>query len=213
MVVVAGEPFIAHQLRLLARQGITEIVICAGHLGEQIAAYVGEGAGFGCNVKYSFDGGRPLGTGGAVGRALPLLGERFFVMYGDSYLLASFWAVLRGFERAHQPALMTVFRNAGRWDISNVEFVDGVIRNYSKIERTPAMLHIDYGLGVLSAGAVRAWPANGGAFDLADLYGDLVQRGLLAGFEVEERFYEIGSPTGLRETDTFLRRQSHGERR
>jgi NDP-sugar pyrophosphorylase family protein len=211
MIEVAGEPFIAHQLRLLAHQGINDIVICAGYLGEQIEAYVADGTAFGCRVRYSFDGGRLLGTGGALRKALPLLGDRFFVMYGDSYLPTTFAAILQAFERAGLPALMTVFRNAGRWDTSNVEFVDGVIHRYDKVDRMPAMLHIDYGLGVLARDALAVrWATD--AFDLADLYRDLAARGLLAGFEVDERFYEIGSPAGLGETDRFLRQRSSGDR-
>ena len=207
MIEVAGKPFIAHQLRLLVHQGISEIVICAGYLGEQIEAYVGDGGTFGCNVRYSFDGDRLLDTGGALRKALPLLGDRFFVMYGDSYLPTPFAPIQQALERTGLPALMTVFRNAGRWDTSNVEFVEGSIRSYDKVDRTPAMLHIDYGLGILAANVVHDWTADG-AFDLADLYRDLVRRGLLAGFEVQERFYEIGSPAGIRETDMFLRQQS-----
>jgi NDP-sugar pyrophosphorylase family protein len=203
LVEVAGEPFIAHQLRQLASQGIGDIVVCAGHLGEQIREYVGDGAGFGCRVRYSFDGDRQLGTGGALQKAMPLLGDRFFVMYGDSYLPTRFAPVLRAFERAGLPALMTVFRNAGRWDTSNVEFADGVIRRYDKIDRTPAMLHIDYGLGLAAADALKMWPIDG-VFDLADFYRDLARRGRLAGLDVAERFYEIGSPDGLGETDAFL---------
>jgi hypothetical protein len=129
------------------------------------------------------------------------------VMYGDSYLPTPFAPIEQAFESAGLLALMTVFRNAGRWDTSNVEFADGAIRRYDKVDRTPAMLHIDYGLGILAANAVHDWTTNG-PFDLADLYRDLVRRSLLAGCEVAERFYEIGSPDGIRETDMFLRRQS-----
>jgi NDP-sugar pyrophosphorylase family protein len=211
MIEVAGEPFVAHQLRLLARQGIANIVICAGHLGEQIKAYVADGAAFGCSVQYSFDGDKLLGTGGALRRALALLPGQFFVMYGDSYLPTPFAPVLQAFQRAKLPALMTVFRNAGRWDTSNVEFVDGVIRRYDKAELTPKMLHIDYGLGIVDASIMRTWQ-GGDAFDLAELYRDLARQGLLAGFEVHDQFYEIGSEAGLSETDAFLRHRSSGER-
>jgi NDP-sugar pyrophosphorylase family protein len=204
LVEVAGEPFIAHQLRLLASRGICDIVVCAGHLGEQITEYVGDGTDFGCRVRYSFDGDRLLGTGGALQKAMPLLGDRFFVMYGDSYLPTRFAPVLSAFERTGLPALMTVFRNAGRWDTSNVEFADGIIRRYDKVDRTPAMLHIDYGLGIIAVEAFAVRPADE-AFDLADFYRDLARRGRLAGLEVAERFYEIGSPEGLGETDAFLR--------
>ena len=210
MVEVAGEPFIAHQLRLLAGQKINEIVICAGYLGEQIEAHVGDGAAFGCSVRYSFDGDRPLGTGGALRKALPSLSDPFIVMYGDSYLPTPFAPILTAFDRAGLAALMTVFRNVGRWDTSNVEFVDGVILRHDKVDRTPAMLHIDYGLGLFSASGLQAWTA-GDRFDLADLYSEMARRGRLAGFEVHERFYEIGSPAGLKETDKYLRRQSSGK--
>jgi NDP-sugar pyrophosphorylase family protein len=154
-------------------------------------------------VRYSYDGARLRGTGGALRQALPMLGERFLVMYGDSYLDTRLRPAYEAFLRSGLPALMTVFQNAGKWDTSNVEFADGAIRRYDKINRTPAMRHIDYGLGILTAEGVSAWP--GEVFDLADLYGDLVGRHLLAGYEVRDRFYEIGSPSGLAETDAFLR--------
>lgn len=210
MVEVAGQPFIAHQLRLLARNAITDVVLCIGHLGEQIEAFVGDGHGFGCNVRYAHDGARPLGTGGALRQALPLLGQSFFVMYGDSYLDVDFRAVYAGFLRAGRPALMTVFRNDGRWDASNVEFADGVIRRYDKVERTAAMRHIDYGLGILTAAALGE-RAPDTPFDLADLYRDLLARGMLAGYEVSERFYEIGSPAGLAETSAHLAAVTYGQ--
>jgi NDP-sugar pyrophosphorylase family protein len=203
LVEVAGEPFIAHQLRLLVRQGVREVVICAGYLGNQIEEFVLDGARFGCSVRYSWDGPTLLGTGGALRLALPLLPERFFVLYGDSYLPTPYRPVWRAFCDSNLPALMTVFRNEGRWDTSNVEYQDGTIRVYDKINRTPRMLHIDYGLGVLDATIVSARPA-GQAWDLAELYSELVNRGLLAGYEVGDRFYEIGSTAGIQETERFL---------
>lgn len=204
MVEVASEPFIAHQLRLAAAQGVTDIVLCLGHLGRQIEEFAGDGARFGCRVRYSYDGAAQLGTGGALRQALPLLGQQFLVMYGDSYLPTRFRPVYDAFLAAKRPALMAVFRNDGRWDASNIEFSDGRIRRYDKVDRRPAMRHIDYGLAVIAASAFEPWPP-GRAFDLADLYRDLLARDLLAGYEVFERFYEIGSPAGLEETDAFLR--------
>ena len=105
LLPVAGRPFIHWQLALLAQQGVTQVVLCAGHLGEQIQATVGDGSGFGMTVRYSFDGAVLLGTGGALKRALPMLGAAFFVLYGDSYLRCSFAAVEAAYEakigRAH----------------------------------------------------------------------------------------------------------------
>jgi len=204
MIQVAGEPFIAHQLRLLARQSVTQVVICTGYLSEQIESFVQNGARFGCRVRYSRDGATPLGTGGALRRALPLLGERFMVMYGDSYLPTPFRPIYTAFRASGRPALMTVYRNVDRFDKSNVEFVDGVIRRYDKVHHTAAMHHIDYGLGVLDAEVLSARSSDV-AFDLSDLYRELTDQGLLGGYEVRDRFYEIGSPAGLADTDAYLR--------
>ena len=204
LVDVAGEPFFSHQLRLLRGAGLTRIVLCAGHLGEMIAARFGDGAEWGVHIDYSFDGPRLLGTGGALIRARPLLGEAFYVLYGDSYLPVDYRDVGRAFLASRQPGLMTVYENHGCFDTSNVWFADGRIRVYSKKDRIPEMHHIDYGLGLLEASALDGWPENE-VVDLADIYGRLVARSELAGYEMKERFYEIGSPAGLKELDALLR--------
>lgn len=202
MLTVAGEPFIAHQLRLFRREGISHVVLCVGHHGEMLEEFVGDGRDFGLHVEFSRDGEKLLGTGGAICNALPRLGKRFLVIYGDSYLDIPFAPVVRHFESAGLPALMTVLHNEGKWDTSNVEFAHGRIIAYSK-QPTSQMKHIDYGLSMLGAEVFDGHP-QGAAFDLGALYRDLVERGLMAGFEVTERFYEIGSPTGLAETDAYL---------
>ena len=207
LVEVAGEPFVAHQLRLLAEQGIQDVVMCCGHLGGIVEEFVGDGMRFGCRVRYSYDGPELLGTGGAIVKALPLLGERFWVMYGDSYLTTEFAPVLREFEAQGKQALMTVFKNEGRWDKSNVEFADGKIVRYAKGVPSDQMRYIDYGLGLYSAEAFCGWSVLG-AFDLALVQSELIARGEMAGFEVRERFYEVGSVEGLRETDAFLRERA-----
>jgi NDP-sugar pyrophosphorylase family protein len=206
LVTVAGQPFIVHQLRLLAAEGVHDIVICCGHLGEQIETFVGDGTQFGCRIRYSYDGPGLLGTGGAICRALHLLGSRFWVMYGDSYLTVAFGPILEAYRRSGVPGLMTVFANHGCWDTSNVEFVNGRIVRYDKSVHTPAMQYIDYGLGLFSADVFHRWP-GAAAFDLSHLQARLAEGGELAGYEVTERFYEIGSPSGLAETDAFLTKQ------
>ena len=204
LLEVAGEPFIAHQLRLIRRQGITRVVICVGYRGELIREFVGNGSRFDLEVSYSPDGPALLGTGGALRKALPMLGPEIIVMYGDSWLDTPYAPIVAVFRASAKPALMTVYRNAGQWDRSNVQFEDGRILRYDKIERTPAMRHIDWGLCMVTADLLRAQP-DGSAFDLASVYTELAGRGDLAGFEVATRFYEIGSPDGLRETDALLR--------
>ena len=212
MLPIAGLPFIEHQLRMLAAQAISHVVICCGHFEEQIRTYVGDGSAFGCAVEYSTDGAQPLGTGGALLKALPLLGDRFLVMYGDSFLPVAMAPIWRSFLESGRQALMTVYRNADQWDTSNVEFAHGTILCYSKDARTPGMRHIDYGLNCLGAEVLQAWPEDT-RFDLADVMSALVEQGELAGFEVRERFYEIGSPAGFAETDALLRSRASCQKR
>ena len=206
LLEVNGEPFAVHQLRLLQANGIRRVVICIGHLGALVQRAIGDGGALGLEVDYSVDGPVLLGTAGAIKNALPKLGETFFVMYGDSYLPCDYAAISRNFESAGVLGMMTVFRNEGKWDASNVEFAAGKIVAYSKTNRNPRMRYIDYGLGVFRAEAFDILPV-GEASDLAELYMDLLQRRQLAAYEVTERFYEIGSPEGLRETAEFLAAQ------
>lgn len=206
LIEVAGEPFIAHQLRLMRREGIGRVVLCVGYLGEQIEAYVKDGGQFGLSVDYSYDGPHLLGTGGALRKALPSLGPQFLVMYGDSWLDTDFAPIVAAFRNSGKPALMTVFRNEGRWDVSNVWYRDGVIKRYDKVERAPQMQHIDWGLSAVTADLLARQAADT-AFDLAEIYAALARDGQLAGYEVATRFYEIGSTDGLRETDALLRQE------
>ena len=206
LIRVAGQPFLAHQLQLLTRSGIRKVVLCVGYRGEMIANEFGNGSKFGVELDYSFDGASLLGTGGAIKNALPLLGEHFFVLYGDSYLPIDYAAPARAFAANGKLGLMTVFRNEGRWDTSNIWFENGAIKNYSKKHPTTEMQYIDYGLGLFDAIVFSDWPARS-AFDLADVYCDLIAKNQLAGYEVKERFYEIGSPEGLAELDGWLRGQ------
>ncbi len=205
LVTVADEPFLAHQLRLLHSSGIRRVVLCVGYRGEMIEHEFGNGGRFGVELNYSFDGPELLGTGGALKKALPLLGEHFLVLYGDSYLPIDYGAVASAFAAAEKLGLMTVYKNEGRWEPSNVWFEAGEIRQYDKKRLTPEMKHIDYGLGALRATALGTWP-NDKPFDLADVYQDLVRQRQLAGYEVDRRFYEMGSPAGVAELDTMLRR-------
>jgi N-acetyl-alpha-D-muramate 1-phosphate uridylyltransferase len=203
LLEINGEPFLGHQLQLLARSGLERAVLCVGHLGDQIREYAGDGRDFGLQIAYSFDGPQLLGTAGAIRRALPLLGEAFFVLYGDSYLPCDYKSAEQAFLASGKPGLMTVFRNDGQWDTSNVEFSEEGILAYDKTNRTPKMRHIDYGLGLFRKAAFDPIPENR-ARDLAAVYQDLLGRGELAAYEMRERFYEIGSLEGIRELTEFL---------
>jgi N-acetyl-alpha-D-muramate 1-phosphate uridylyltransferase len=203
LIEVAGRPFVSHQLQLLARQGVERVVLCLGHLGEMVQEFVGDGQRFGLRVDYSFDGEIPLGTDGALRRALPLLGRYFFVVYGDSYLQVPMRPLPGVLFASGLPALMCVLRNENRWDRSNVEFSADRVLHYSKKQPTPAMRYIDYGLSILTADLLSASPERE-PFDLSERFESLAAEGQLAGHEVFERFYEIGSVQGLSDFTSFL---------
>ena len=224
LVPVAGKPFLAHQLDLLQSRGIRRAVLCVGYLGEMIQRDFGDGNAFGVQLDYSFDSSRRsdlprrseaetgakadgpklLGTGGAIKRALPLLGDEFFVLYGDSYLPVEYRPIAEFFRHSGKLGCMTVYRNEGRYDTSNVVFRDGEIAVYDKKNRPPEMRHIDYGLSLFKAAAFDSYSAAQ-PFDLAEVMSKLVREKQLAGYEVRERFYEIGSPAGLAELETLLK--------
>jgi len=202
LVEVAGRPFAEHQIELLVRHGLTDLVFLVGHLGEMIRETIGDGSPFGARIRYVLDGPVAMGTGGAIGRALPELGDAFFVLYGDSYLECDYAAVERTFVASRKAALMTVCRNDDQWDRSNVLYADGRIVRYDKSGTVEGMRHIDYGLGVLTARAFASRTEQ--AFDLASLYQDLLAQDDLASFDVPMRFYEIGSPAGLAATREYF---------
>ena len=205
LIEVAGHPFLWHQLQLLRRNGIRQVVLAVGYLGDQIQQSFGDGSHLDVSLAYSFDGPSLLGTAGAIKKALPLLPDRFFVLYGDSYLTCDYRSIEASFRSRNQLGLMTVYRNDGLFDTSNVEYDGTQIVRYDKNNRTPAMRHIDYGLSAFHKSAFDTI-VEGERCDLVEMYQSLLRAGRLASFEVHERFYEIGSPQGLRETIEFLSR-------
>jgi NDP-sugar pyrophosphorylase family protein len=203
LVEVAGRPFLEHQIELLKQNSIEEVILCVGYLGEMIEQRYGEGESLGVRMRYSFDGPKLLGTGGAVKKAAEFLPDAFFVLYGDSYLPVDYQAVAAAFHETGKPALMTVFANSDAWDKSNVWFDNGKIRLYCKRQKLPEMHYIDYGLMICTRQIFDDCP-GGVPFDLADTLENLSRTGQLAGHEVHQRFYEIGSHEGLAELDRYL---------
>jgi NDP-sugar pyrophosphorylase family protein len=201
LVEVAGEPFLIHQLRLLAAYNVRRAVICVGHLGEMIESQVGPER-FGIRIAYSHDSPALDGTLGAIRRALPLLPERFLVLYGDTYLRVDYVAADRAWRDSGLPALMVVLQNDGRWDHSNALYESGRVVAYDKHAPTREMSWIDYGLGGLTVVALERVADS--ERDLAGLHSALARRGELCGYEAGDRFYEIGTPGALAETATYL---------
>ena len=204
LLEIEGQPFLWHQLQLLKHNGIRRVVLLVSYLGEMIEEQFGDGSALGMRIQYSYDGPSLLGTAGAIRQALPSLSGPFFVLYGDSYLPCDYRGIEEAFQRSGAPGLMTVYQNEGLYDVSNVDYDGGRIRRYDKHQRTAAMHHIDYGLGVFNPAVFATLPANERA-DLETVYQRLIAAGTLEAFEVHDRFYEIGSPEGLRDTAEFLR--------
>jgi NDP-sugar pyrophosphorylase family protein len=198
LVPVDGKPFLHHQIELLKTHGVRDIVLCVGHLGDQIRVYFGEGDRLGVRIRYSEERGMLLGTAGALKKAEPLLQDDFFLLYGDSYLLVDYREVMRYFRRRGGLGLMVVYHNADRYERSNVIVRQGRVAVYDKESRAPGMEYINYGLSVLRKEALRLVPA-GQPFSQEELYRLLIERGELLAWEAKHRFYEIGSRQGLAE--------------
>ncbi|MCU1655735.1 MAG: Nucleotidyl transferase [Pseudonocardiales bacterium] len=208
LLPVAGRPFAWWQLNWLAESGVDSVVYCIGHLGEQIRDFVGDGSGWGLHVAYADEGDQLRGTAGAIALASDddVLDERFLVLYGDSWLQIDPADVLRDAEESDLPALMTVFDNHGEWDGSNVVYAGGRVRRYEKgLDPAPPEMHwIDYGLSVFTRDLIDTRVPRDRPSDLAPLCTSLAAAGDLAGYVATERFYEIGSPQGLRDTEVLL---------
>ena len=153
LLEVAGEPFLCHQLRLLAGSGADRVVICVGYLGELIEETIGPER-FGLRIDYSYDGPDLDGTLGAIRRAHELLGARFLVLYGDSYLRVDYRAAAAAWRSSGLLGLMAVYRNDGRFDTSNAVLAGDRVVAYDKASPVPSMCWIDYGLGGLRSSAL-----------------------------------------------------------
>jgi NDP-sugar pyrophosphorylase family protein len=205
LVPIQGRTFLEYQMDSLKAGGVTDIVLCVGHLGEQIERYCGDGGKFGVNIKYSHEGATLLGTAGALKKAASLLGNEFFVMYGDSYLFLDFATLMCYFKNQNKLALMTVYRNRGRYDKSNTMVAGNLVRRYSKQAGAGTMEYIDYGANILRKQALELVPAAR-PFSLEELFTALIEREELLAYEVKKRFYQIGSPEGLAEFRRYISR-------
>jgi NDP-sugar pyrophosphorylase family protein len=202
MLKIRGKIFLEYQLEMLKRADIKDIVLCIGHMGEQIERQFGNGRNYGVNIRYSLED-KLLGTAGALKKAEDLLNEVFFTMYGDSYLFLDFTEVIRYFQSQNKLALMTVYKNYDRYDRSNTVVEGSLVKNFSKKERTENMVYIEYGANILNKEAFRMIPENQ-FYSLDDLFPHLIEMDELLAFEVKERFYEIGSPQGVKEFEEYI---------
>jgi MurNAc alpha-1-phosphate uridylyltransferase len=124
-------------------------------------------------------------------------------MYGDSYLSVDFPAVMRYFEAHDKLALMTVFENHDLFDKSNTAVKGNLVSKYDKQKKNREMFYIDYGVSVFRKRVLDMVP-DGRFYSLEDLFPRLIALKELIAYEVTERFYEIGSPQGLRDFKEYI---------
>ena len=203
MLKIRERTFLEYQLELLKRAEIKDIVLCIGHMGEQIERHFGNGRNYGVNIEYSLED-ELLGTAGALKKAEALLNEVFFTMYGDSYLFLDFPAAMRYFQSQNKLALMTVYKNYDQYASSNTVVEGNLVKKFSKKERTEGMVYIEYGANIFNKEALNMIPENQ-FYSLDDLFSRLGETGELLAFEVKERFYEIGSPQGVKEFEDYIK--------
>ncbi len=205
LLEVAGRPFVDWQVERLAACGFTNILFCVAFLADAIEQHLGDGKQFGVQVRYSREGEKLLGTAGAMRAALPLLEPTFLVTYGDSWLPFDYAAPLKVLESHNDcDGVMTVFRNNGKWDKSNVRTKGEWVLQYEKTGGAEQFDCIDYGAIALRRDVIAALPV-GKPIGLDTIQHDLAKLGLLRAFSAQERFFEIGSPEGLIDLDKRLR--------
>jgi len=208
LIEICGKPFIDWQLRLLAQSGINRVVLCTSHKSEMIEKYVGDGTKYGIQINYSKDGPTQLGTGGAIKKATQQLEESFIVLYGDSYLPIDYKSVEGAFKKQNDPALMTIYKNNNELDASNVFFEFGKVKKYSKGSKSSEFNYIDFGLSVFNKSVFSQYKLDDN-FDLSETFSALSKANRLAAYEVKDRFYEVGSISGISDFTEYIKRSQN----
>jgi NDP-sugar pyrophosphorylase family protein len=203
LIEILNKPFLAYQLELLKANGITDVVLCIGHFGTQIQETFGNGSKYGVRLSYSLEE-TPLGTAGALKNAETLLHDKFFVMYGDSYVFLDFQKIYTWFLSQNKLSLDTVYKNHDSFDKSNTAISGNLVTKYSKVAKSPDMVYIDYGVTLYKKEVLELIPAQQ-KYALEDVFVDLIAKKQLLAWDVKERFYEIGSLQGLKDFEAFVK--------
>lgn len=207
MVAVNGEPFLLHLLQLLKSQGINDIVLCIGYLGQHVKDSFGNGEAMGVNLRYSEEKGKLLGTGGALKQAQSLLDDYFLVINGDTYLPIDYRKVEKAFLRRGKKALMVVYDNRDDTEVKNNVALDDdlMVKSYDKNHPDRNFHHVEAGALALRK-EVLDMIREGDAISLeAGLYPGLIQQGEMAAFVARQRFYDIGLPEQRKIFEAFVK--------
>jgi NDP-sugar pyrophosphorylase family protein len=200
LVEVAGRPFIEHVLHAIARAGAQRVVLSIGYLANQFQATLGNGSRFGLELIFVEDGDTAAGTAGGIRKCLPLLGDQFLVLYGDTYLDVDYVSVANQHARSGLPGLMAVLQNFNATEKSNCVVCGDMVISYDKQSPPRQATWIDYGLLAFSAEAFY----ESREMDLSDVQRRLAASRQLGAYVAVQPFHDIGTPEALRQTEQFL---------
>jgi NDP-sugar pyrophosphorylase family protein len=211
MAPVARKPFLEHQLAYLRQQSITRIVLLVGYLWSQVEEYFGDGRKFGLSIRYSVEE-TPLGTGGALREAGPLLDDEFLLLNGDSFLPIDYHEPFELLRSLGTAGVMVVHDN-GLEDaaVPNNVQVNGdgmVVRYFKTAHPGPELTHVDAGVLALRRSVLDLIPSGTGVSLESDVYPELIRTGQLAAYASHRRFYDIGSTEKLAAFEAYLMQQS-----
>lgn len=209
LIPVNGVPFLEFQLRQLENSGINKVTLCIGYKGEMIEDFVANRVNLNIEIQCIYDGDQLLGTGGALRTVLELgeLDEVFMLTYGDSYLTCDYREIHSSFTPDKFDALMVVQSNILGYEKSNVAVKGDQVSHYSKTTQSENMNWIDYGLSILKSSVIAELVPFSASYDLGMLFEKLSISGRLQACETQERYYEIGSETGLNDLEKFLNKR------
>ncbi len=207
MVPIAGAPYLEHQLRFLAKQSITDIVLLTGYLGSQIEEHFGNGAPLGLQIRYSREP-QPLGTGGALRESRQLLADLFLLIYGDSYLPIRYGQVADRLAASQAKAVMVVYRDrAGETSVPGNVALDGsgfVLRYDKTAVGDPELQYIEAGVMAFRRPVLDLIPPYDPVSLEQQVFPLLIERRQLIGFPTSQRFFDIGTPERLKAIEEFL---------
>ena len=191
---VAGRPFIEYLLLQVRAAGIARVVICSGYRAGTIEAELGTGERWGVSIRYSVEDA-PLGTGGALRHAQPMLaGERWLVMNGDSLFDISLADLFGAHARRPAPATLALASVGDASRYGGVTLArDGTVSAFVEKPPDAAPKCINGGLYIIDRTTLDLIPADRPVSLEHEVFGGLVGRGL-RGVALDGYFVDIGVP-------------------
>lgn len=120
MAIIHGKPFLEYQIEFLKKNGVNDIVLSTGYMGEKIEEYFHSGEKLGISIKYKKEK-ELLGTGGAIKNAKDLLNEQFFVLNGDSIFLIDINDMIKFHKENRSDATLALVKVKDKSRYGNVQ--------------------------------------------------------------------------------------------